>query len=69
MLSHSLSPEAPVLARVELHLLVGDDLFGVAFLDLDEAKAMAHQLSASGRAVDIFEKASGRVVYRCAAGA
>jgi hypothetical protein len=66
LLSQSFNPESPSTSSGELYLLFGDALFGISFLDLAEAKAMADLLCATGREVDVFEKNSGRVVYHCA---
>jgi hypothetical protein len=52
--------------EVELCLRVGGDVFGVTFVDLAEARSIAGKISERRRDVEIFEKASGRILFAAA---
>jgi hypothetical protein len=65
------SPNVPPVDEhrvVELHLRIGNDLFGVAFLDLADARKAARAINKTGRSVEIFEKLTGHIVDRMPGG-
>jgi hypothetical protein len=53
-------------SNVELYLRIGEEVFGVSFLSLDDARAAGRQINKSGRSVEIYEKLSGKVLERSA---
>jgi hypothetical protein len=54
--------QTPEPRAVEMCLRLGNEIFGVTFTDLTDAREAARHINLTGRDVEIYERNSGKVL-------